>query len=166
MTTRLFFSIGFAMCALFLSVGYFLQYGLGLEPCPLCILDRLTLFATLIIFGLAILHNPKKMAKIIYLTLSTLTILAGLIIASRHLYLQHLPLDKIPECGPGFDYLIKNFPLSEVFQMLFHGSGQCARIGTRFLGLSLAQWTEMAFIILLLWNISPFVKMFKDKAQR
>lgn len=163
MTTRLFFLIGFGICTAFLGVAYFLQYGMGLEPCPLCILERITLFLTLIIFALAILHNPKKLGTRLYLMLSNISILMGLGVAIRHVYLQQLPLDKIPECGPGFDYLIKNFPLSEVLMLLFQGSGQCARVGARVLGLSLAQWTAVAFTSLFIWNLSPLLIKLKAK---
>lgn len=161
MQTRLFFSIGFGFCIIALGIAYFLQYGLGLEPCPLCIVERLCIFLTLVIFGIAILHNPQKRGQQIYAGLSTLSVLLGLGFAARHLYLQALPKDQVPDCGPGFDYLIKNFPLSEVLPLLLKGSGQCAQSGPLFLSLTLSQWTAIAFVGLLFWSLAPLLGLIK-----
>ncbi len=163
MKARLFFTIGFGVCAVMLGVAYFLQYGLHLEPCPLCILERIAVLVTLGLFGLAALHNPGKIGQKIYSLLISSTLILGLGIAGRHLYLQNLPKDQVPDCVPGFDYLIENFPLSEVLTLLVQGSGQCAQVGARLLGLSLSQWTAIALMGLLFWSLSPFFGIIKQK---
>lgn len=165
-TTRLFFTIHFLACLLILSVTYYLEYVLKLDPCPLCILERILLMFTVIVSGLAILHNPRRLGQKLYSLFNSGFLLLGLGLTLRHLYLQSLTQDKIPECIPGFDYLIKNFPLSEVIRLSLKGSGECAQIGLRFMGLSLAQWSFMAFVFLLIWNLAPIVGVLKLKVEK
>jgi disulfide bond formation protein DsbB len=113
------------------------------------------------ISALAILHNPKSWGQKVYSLFNSAILIVGLGLSARHLYLQSLPADQIPECLPGFDYLIKNFPPTEVIKLLFQGSGQCAQVGARFIGLSLSQWSLIAFVVLFLWNLAPLVGMLK-----
>lgn len=159
--SRLFFTLHFIVVSLMLGSAYFLQYGLKMEPCPLCILERVLLIGAIAVSLLAILHNPQRLGQKIYASLTTLIALMGVGFSGRHLYLQSLPKDQIPECIPGFDYLIQNFPIYEVIQLIFKGSGQCAQTGPLLMGLSLAQWSLIAFLGLLIINLAFLVRTLK-----
>lgn len=142
---RLCFIAGFLACCGMLATGAYLQLVVGLEPCPLCISQRLAILATGLIFLFAALHGR---AHKIYAVLSVITALIGASISTRHVWLQHLPKDQVPECGPGLEYVFKNFPLSDTIKMMLSGTGECAEIDAIFLGLSLPGWTLVAFLIL------------------
>ncbi|GHC18658.1 disulfide bond formation protein B [Aidingimonas halophila] len=141
---------GLAFCALMMGVALWLEHGVGLEPCPLCIFQRVAVLAAAAVFLVGILHNPHGRVGLVYAGLSSLAILAGIGIAGRHVWLQSLPADQVPTCGPGLDYMMDVMPLREVLATVFTGSGECAEVDFTFLGLSLPAWTLIGFIVLLL----------------
>ena len=111
---------------------------LGLEPCPLCILQRVAVIALGVSFLLLALRPPqRKQSKFLTSILLVMISSAGAGIAARHVWLQNLPPDKVPGCGPGLDFMMANFPLSEVLEMVFSGSGECAEISWSFAFLSI-----------------------------
>jgi protein dithiol:quinone oxidoreductase len=146
---------GFAVCAGLMAYALYAQYGLLLEPCPLCVFQRMAVIALGVVFLLAALHNPVRWGRFVYTGLVVLTAGAGIAVAGRHVWLQSLPADRIPACGPGFDYIIDSFPVSEALRLIFSGSGECASIDWEFLGLSMPAWV-LAWIVLLgavgVWN--------------
>jgi len=146
---------GAAVCAALLACAYYMQFGMGLEPCPLCILQRLAVIALgLALLGAGVLGAEGR-ARIAWTGMIGLSAGGGLLVAGRHVWLQSLPPDQVPACGPGLDYLIDALPLFDALEEAFHGSGECARIDWTLLGLSLPVWTLMAFIVLGavgLWN--------------
>ncbi|WP_447553378.1 disulfide bond formation protein B [Vreelandella sp. EE22] len=140
---------GVAFCALMMTVALVLEHLVGLDPCPLCIFQRVAVIAAGIIFLLAALHNPKgTVGKSVYAVLGLLSVGTGAFIAGRHVWLQHLPASEVPSCGPGLDYMMDILPMQEVVAMVLTGSGECAEIDFTFLGLSLPAWTLLGFIIL------------------
>ncbi len=141
-----------AAVALLASALYF-QYVQGLEPCPLCILQRLALMALGLIALAAWIHNPPPLARRIYGLLMLLSAAAGAGIAARQVWLQHLPADQVPACGPGLDYMLEVFPLGEALAMVLRGSGECAEVSWRFLGLSMAGWMVLVFAGYLLFSL-------------
>src|SRR5712671_6918446 len=145
---RLGFALGALACALLLSFGYFLQYVKGLEPCPLCLLQRGFFYAVLAVFLLAAVHGPKGGGAIAYGVLGALFAAGGAAAASRQVWLQHLPADKVPQCGPDLFFMLNNLPLSRTLEKLFYGSGECAAVDWKFLGLSIAGWSLAWFIAL------------------
>jgi disulfide bond formation protein DsbB len=112
---------GFAICAALLGFAYYLQFHEGLDPCPLCIFQRIGV----ILLGLA-----------------------GAGIATRHVWLQHLPPDQVPACGPDLGYMLEILPIAEVIRRVFTASGECANIVWSFLGLSMPAWVLMWFLVL------------------
>ena len=128
-----------------LGFGYFLQYVEGLEPCPLCITQRFFLFISGSLGLLAVLHNPTLLGARIYSIIGTLIAMAGAGFASRQLYLQSLPADQAPACGPSIDFIFQTFPLADALSILLRGDGNCADVAWRFLGLSIPGWTVIAF---------------------
>jgi disulfide bond formation protein DsbB len=131
-------------------IGYALyaQYVLELEACPLCIFQRVAMIGLGAVFLVAALHGPLGAGARAYAMLGAAAALAGIAIAARHVYLQSLPADRVPACGPGLDYLFDAFPPLEVLRMVFTGSGECAVINWQFLGLSMPAWVLVWFVIL------------------
>ncbi|HVF63909.1 MAG TPA: disulfide bond formation protein B, partial [Casimicrobiaceae bacterium] len=147
------FRTAFAVCALvvaaLLAYAYYAQFVLELEPCPLCIFQRIAMIALFVVALAAAIHAPRGSGRRVYGALASLAALAGVAIAGRHVWLQHLPPDQVPACGPGLDYLLDTFPLSQTLRKVFTGSGECAEIDWRFAGLSMPEWTLIAFVLLL-----------------
>lgn len=134
------------------ALAYF-QYYLQLEPCPLCIMQRGVVMSIAAVLLVATIHNPGGWGIRVYGVLVTLVAAGGAAIAGRHVWLQNLPPDQVPECGPGLDYILEVFPLSEALQMVLHGSGECAEVLWRFLGLSIPGWTLVAFSGFILYGL-------------
>ena len=132
-------------CSALLGFGYYLQFGTGLEPCPLCILQRVAYFAVVFIALLGCLHGPQHLGLRIYSGLITIAAGIGAGIAGWQVRLQHLPPDQIPECGPGLNYMLEYFDLNDVMRMIFTGSGECAEVQWQFLTLSIAEWSLLCF---------------------
>jgi len=140
--------LGFAVCAALLGFALYAQHGLGLEPCPLCIFQRIALMALAVVLLVAALHGPGPTGGRIYGVLAGLCAVGGIAVAGRHVWLQSLPPDRVPSCGPGLGYLFDTFPLGEALKMVFSGSGECAKIDWTFLGLSMPVWVLAWFVVL------------------
>ena len=156
---RTFFLAIFLICAALLGYGYYLQFGQGLEPCPLCVFQRIAFIAVLAVALVGLIHGPYGLTAAIYSGLLTLFAAIGAVIAGRQVWLQHLPADQVPECGPGLDYMLEVFPLGETLKMVFTGSGECAEVDWTFLFLSIAEWSLTWFILLALAGIMYAVKI-------
>ncbi|MFC3284825.1 disulfide bond formation protein B [Litchfieldella rifensis] len=141
---------GLLFCALMMGVALYLEHVVGLEPCPLCIFQRVGVLATAAVLLVAAIHNPRGRWGALYGTLGLLSVAGGIGVAGRHLWLQSLPADQVPSCGPSLDYMVDVLPLREVLVHVLSGSGECAEIGFLFLGLSLPGWTLIGFLILAL----------------
>ena len=145
---RILFAAGTAVCALLLGFGYYLQYVQGLEPCPLCMVQRFFFYLVAGVCLIAALHGPGRIATIVYGGLAALFALGGAATAGRQVWLQHLPADKVPQCGPDLAFMLKNLPLSRTLEKLFTGTGECAVVDWSFLGLSIAEWSLGWFLVL------------------
>jgi len=126
----------------------YLQYVLREDPCPLCMIQRVIFIVIGVLFFIAALHNAKTIGAKVYSVLIALVALGGVGVSSRHIWIQHLPKDQVPSCGPGLDFMLKNFPMSEVLQELMHGSGECAAKGWTFLTLNLPEWALVGYVSL------------------
>ncbi|MBU2711883.1 disulfide bond formation protein B [Zooshikella harenae] len=144
--SRPLFFLAFLTCAGLIGGALFFQHGLGLEPCPLCIVQRVIVITLGIICLLASIHNPGNTGYRIYAGLSALIAGTGIGIASRQVWLQSLPPDQVPECAPPLDVLIDMLPWQELLTVLFTGTGDCAEVQWTFLGLSIPGWSLIAFI--------------------
>src|SRR5580765_3474552 len=141
------------ICAALLSYGYYLQYVQGLEPCPLCLVQRLFFYAVMIIFLLAAVHAPGRMGARVYGGLVLLFAAGGAAVAGRQVWLQHLPPDRVPQCGPDLFFMVENFPLSRTLKTLLSGTGECAAVDWTFLRLSIAEWSLVCFAALFLYSL-------------
>ena len=145
---RLGYVLGFVVCAGLLGFALYLQYYEYEDPCPLCILQRIAFMALAAIFLVAALHGPGRTGTIVYCGMLLLVTGIGAAIAARHVWLQHLPRNQIPECGPGLEYMLRKFPLTQTLEKILAGSGECAEVGWKFLGLSIASWSLAWFVLL------------------
>jgi disulfide bond formation protein DsbB len=148
MTSRQGNLLGFAACAGLLAYAYYAQFVLHLEPCPLCIFQRVGVFALGVMFLIAALHDPVGWARRIYASLLTVAALATIGVAVRQLYIQHLPEGSVPACGASLDFMLKVFSLSEVLVKVLSGSGECAKVTWTFLGLAMPAWVLIAALAL------------------
>jgi disulfide bond formation protein DsbB len=155
MTSRQGNLLGFAACAGLLAYAYYAQVVLHLEPCPLCIFQRVGVFALGIVFLIAAAHDPVGWGRRVYALLLAAAALSTIGVAVRHLYIQSLPEGSIPACGASLDFMLKVFSLSEVLVKVLTGSGECAKVTWSFLGLAMPAWVLIAALVLGiygLWN--------------
>lgn len=146
--------IGFLFCCALMTYALYAQYVLNLEPCPLCIFQRLAVIAMGIIFLLCSIIDPEsKIPKLLASFSFTAAASTGIAVASRHVWLQNLPSDQVPGCGPGLDFMLSTFPLAEVLEMVFSGSGECANVDWSFLSLSMPSWVIISFFVMLIYAI-------------
>ncbi len=142
------FLFGAVACAALLGYALYAQYQMFLDPCPLCIFQRVVFIGMGIVFLLGALHGPKGWGRKLYGVLVFFISMIGVGISGRHVWLQNLPADQVPACGPGLEYMLDAFPLSKALSMVFTGSGECASVDWSFLGLSMPAWTLVCYVLL------------------
>jgi disulfide bond formation protein DsbB len=138
---------GALACAGLLAFGYYLQFFQGQDPCPLCLLQRGSYYLLLVIFAAAAIHAPAGKGRIAWGVAAFLAAASGVGVATRQVWLQHLPPSEVPPCGPDLFFMMENMPLARTLRLLFRGSGQCAEVGWTFLGLSIAEWSLAWFLL-------------------
>jgi disulfide bond formation protein DsbB len=148
MTARTANGLGFLACAALLAYAYYAQYVMHLEPCPLCIFQRVGIFALGVIFAVAALHDPVGWGRRTYAGLLLLAALVTSGVAVRQLYIQSQPPGTIAACGASLDFMLKVFPLTDVLVKVLTGSGECAKVTWRFLGLAMPAWVLIAAVAL------------------
>lgn len=151
-TFRAQFLTGFALCAALLAYALYVQFGMLMMPCPLCILQRIAFAALGIVFLVGGLHAPKgRVGRAVYGLLAFIPAAAGAGVAARHVWLQSLPPSEVPLCtSMGLDYMIEAMgPMSALAKVL-EGSGECAKVDWTFLGVSMPAWTLVWFVGLAL----------------
>jgi disulfide bond formation protein DsbB len=148
------FALGAIVCASLMGFALYAQYGLGLEPCPLCVLQRIAVIACGVVCALAAIHNPGRVGAIVYSVLGFVIAAAGAAVSVRHVWLQSLPPSEVPACGPGLNYMLETLPFAEVLSKVFLGSGECAAADWIFLGLSMPAWMLVWFVAIMVASIA------------
>jgi len=151
---RLAFALGFLVCAALIGWALWLQYGEGLEPCPLCHFQRAAVVLIGLVFLVGTFHNPGRIGAAIYSVLLFLFAALGAALALRQVWLQALPKDQVPACGMGLGYMMDSMPFADVITRVLEGSGECADKGWVFLGLSIAGWTLAFFFTIAVAGIA------------
>ena len=161
--SRPLYLLALIVCVLLMTAALYLEHGVGLEPCPLCILQRIAVMVIGVICLAAVLHNPeprngKRTGARIYGALITVASLLGAGTAARQVWLQHLPPDQVPSCILPLDYMLETLPLWDVLSQVLSGTAQCAEVTWTFLGLSIAEGTLIAFICFTLFGVMQLVR--------
>ena len=144
---------GFLACAGLMAYALFVQSGLKQEPCPLCILQRIAVVVIGAIFLGAALHNPLRGGSRIYGVLIAVAALGGALVAARHMWILAQPPGSVAECGASLDYMMDVLPLHEVLGKVLTGSGECAKVTWKFLGLNMPTWVLLNLVALAGWGL-------------
>lgn len=142
-------------CAGLLGYGLYLQHYQGLVPCQLCILQRYAFISVALVAFVAALFNPRGWSVKFWGAFVSLLAVAGGSVSVRQSWLQHNP-PEVTSCGPDLDYMVSRFPLSDVLPKLFRGEGDCSKVDWTFLGLSMAEWALVCFVVIFaigVWQI-------------
>ncbi len=154
---RLLFLLVFLFCTAAMGVALYTEHVLGFAPCPLCIVQRVAMIATGLVALVAALHGARGVGVRLYAGIAALCAAGGAAVAGRHVWLQSLPADQVPEeCGMDMGFMVEMLPWQEVASIILSGSGECANVDLQVLGLSIPQWTLIAFValvLLMLWRV-------------
>ena len=145
--------VGVGACVALMAYALYAQYQLHLEPCPLCIFQRVAVIAVGIFFALAAVHNPARIGARVYGVLIALVALAGIGVAARHIWIQAQPPGTVAACGAGLDYMMDIMPLVDVVKKVLTGSGECGKVDWTLLGLSMPWWVLFALVGLGAWGV-------------
>jgi disulfide bond formation protein DsbB len=145
--------LGFIASFGLVAYGLYIQQQYNLEPCPLCIFQRITYMVIGVLFLVAALHNPGNLGRKVYGLLQFITALTGAGIALRHMWIQANPDKVMAECGAGFDYIFETFPLKRALDLVFKGTGECSAIDWTMFGLTIPQLSLVAFIGLAIYTV-------------
>ena len=140
-------------CAGLLGTALYFQYAMYMEPCPLCIFQRVAFLFIGLVALLAALFYPRRLGQRVFTALIVLGGIAGAAVAGRHFYLQNLPPGEVPECGPGLSYMLETAPFFDVMKTVLVGDGNCAEVQWSFLGLSMPGWTFVWYVGLALATV-------------
>ena len=158
LSTRLRFLLGFLGCAGSMAFALYLEYFRHLDPCALCVLQRLAMIAAGIVFLFGALHGPKSWGRYVYGLSAFKAAGVGAVIAARHIWLQSLPPDQVPVCGPPLEHLMKVMPWKDALAFVLKGEGNCAVINGIFLGITLPGWTLITFVLFAGWAVFCMLK--------
>lgn len=148
----------FAACLGLLLTAIYIEPFSSMDPCPMCMMQRAIFTLIGVIAIIAALHNASGIGRKVYATLLSLVSIGGVAVASRQLWLQSLPEDQVPACGPGIDYMLEVFPLLEVIEMSLRGTGDCAKVQWTFLNISIPGWSLIAFLGFVIIGLSILFK--------
>jgi disulfide bond formation protein DsbB len=146
-------TLGALACAALMAYALYAQHVLALEPCPLCIFQRVAVIALGVIFLIAAVHNPASRGARVYAVLLLIVALGGALIASRHIWIQAQPPGTVAACGAGLDYMLEIMPLSAVIAKVLTGSGECGHVDWTLRGLSMPWWVLFSIIALAVWAV-------------
>lgn len=144
MTQRMVFAVGFLTCVALMAVALYLQHVVNLEPCPLCILQRIAVIGIGLVLFAGALHDPGIWGRRAYAAITVIVAGFGAAVAARHVWLQYTP-NRVAECGIGLEDMIEMFPLSKTMVLVFRGSGDCSDVQWTFLGLTIPSWMLIVF---------------------
>lgn len=158
-TSRQTFALIAAGCLGLMLVGLYMQYAMAMIPCALCITQRIFIILVGISALIGFFHNPAGFGQKAYAGLIVIFAVIGGSFSSRQIYLQGLPPDQVPACGPDIAYMFENFPLADAFSLLLRGDGNCSEVNWELLGLTIPGWTLVAFAGLVGFGLWQFFRL-------
>ena len=150
---RSLFFLAFIGCALMMVAALYLEHVVGLAPCPLCIVQRICVIGFGLVCLVAALHGPRKTGRRVYSVLALLFAVAGGGTAIRQIWLQNMPADQLPSCLPSLEYMMDALPFQEIARLVLHGTAECAEVSWTLLGMSIPEWTLLAFIAMVVFCV-------------
>lgn len=158
LTIRHLYFLMFVACVGLLGAAYYFEYVLFLDPCPLCIMQRVGIFLIALVSLSACIMPLSEIRQKIHSALLFIASGFGLSVAGRHVWIQSLPADQVPTCGPSLEYMMETLPVFEVISVMFKGNGNCADLQWSFLWLSMPQWVLLWFVGFIIVSVILFVK--------
>ena len=146
---RSLYSLAFLGCLALMAAALYLEHVVGLEPCPLCIIQRVCVIGFGLVCLVAALHAPARPGRRAYAGLALLFAAAGGATAGRQIYLQGVPADQLPACLPSLEYMMDALPFQEIVRLVLHGSADCAEVSWTLFGMSIPEWSLLGFVALL-----------------
>lgn len=143
------FFLAFIGCVLLMAAALYLEHVVGLEPCPMCVLQRICVVLFGVVCLIAAIHGPGSVGRRVYAVLALLFASAGAATAGRQIWLQSVPADQLEACLPGLEYMIEAFPLQEIVSKVFRGTADCAEVNWTLFGMSIPEWSLLGFIGML-----------------
>ena len=141
---------GFLTCTGLMLAALYFEHFMGLDPCPLCMFQRVFVVAIGLVCLMGFFHRPGIVGHRIYAGFIVVFSILGAALAGRQVWLQGLPADQVPECGPDLNFMLEAFPLLDTISTVLSGSGECAEIQWIFLGLSMPTWMVIIFAVICL----------------
>lgn len=148
-SSRSLFLLAFSGCLLLMAAALYLEHVVGLEPCPLCVVQRICVIGFALVCLVAAIHGPGQLGRRIYAVLALLFAAAGAATAGRQIWLQSVPAEELDACLPGLEYMIEAWPLQEIVSKVFRGTADCAEVNWTLFGMSIPEWSLLGFIGML-----------------
>lgn len=156
-TTRHLFLLMFLACIGLLGAAYYFEYVMYLDPCPLCVMQRIAVLLVGLVSLSGFLLGLEGIKQKFHAVLLFVTASFGLFVAGRHMWIQSLPADQVPTCGPSLEYMVDTLPWAEVLTVMLRGNGNCAETQWSFIGLSMPAWVLIWFVGFMLISIALFL---------
>lgn len=148
-SSRSLFLLAFFGCLLLMAAALYLEHVVGLEPCPLCVVQRICVVGFALVCLVAAIHGPARLGQRVYALVALLFAAAGAATAGRQIWLQSVPAEELDACLPGLEYMIEAWPLQEIVSKVFHGTADCAEVNWTLFGMSIPEWSLLGFIAML-----------------
>ncbi|MCY1518793.1 Disulfide bond formation protein B [compost metagenome] len=155
---RSLFFLAFVGCLVLMGAALYLEHVVGLEPCPLCVVQRVCVIAFGLVCLVAALHAPGRIGRRVYAVLALLFAAAGAGTAGRQIWLQGVPADQLPACLPNLDYMMEALPFQEIIRLVLHGSADCAEVNWTLFGMSIPEWSLLGFVAMLLFSLVQLLR--------
>ncbi|HBX57409.1 disulfide bond formation protein B [Pseudomonas sp. UBA2684] len=155
---RSLFLLAFVGCLVLMGAALYLEHVVGLEPCPLCVVQRVCVIGFGLVCLLAALHAPGRTGRRVYALGALLFAAAGAATAGRQIWLQSVPADQLPACLPSLDYMMEALPFQDIVRMVLHGSADCAEVSWTLFGMSIPEWSLLGFVAMLLFGVFQLLR--------
>lgn len=150
---RSLFFLAFLGCLALMGGALYLEHSVGLEPCPLCIVQRIFVILFGLVSLIAALHGPAAPGRRIYAGLALLLAGAGAATSGRQIWLQGIPPEQLPSCLPSLEYMMEALPFQEIVRQVLHGTADCAEVNWTLFGMSVPEWSLLAFVGMILLSL-------------